>query len=158
VATVDVAVEEGVDADEAGIGADAEAMLAALGLDEAELSVLITHDEGIRALNAQWRGKDEPTDVLSFPQSDPDEPDDAPVGLLGDLVVSVDTARAQAAEQGHDLRSELRVLLAHGLAHLLGHDHHEPDETAEMRALEARLLAAVAGAVPGLVERAGHPG
>src|SRR5688572_20745444 len=98
-------------------------MLAELGLDDVELSVLLTDDVGIRALNAQWRQKDEATDVLSFPQLDPSEIGGETSGALGDLVVSVETAAAQAAEHGHDLSTELRVLLAHGLAHLVGHDH-----------------------------------
>jgi probable rRNA maturation factor len=131
-------------------------MLAALDLHDVEVSILLTDDAAIRALNAQWRQKDEPTDVLSFPQAEPDD-DGVVTGLLGDLVVSVDTAVAQAAEQGHDLHTELRVLLAHGLAHLLGHDHHDPDETAAMTAVERRLLGAF-GATTGLVERAGDAG
>lgn len=152
---VDVAVEVEGPLDEDAVAADAIAMLGALGLDEVELSILLTDDAAIRALNAQWRQKDEATDVLSFPQLEPGEP---VVGALGDLVVSVDTAARQAAELGHPLEAEVRVLVAHGLAHLLGHDHHAPDEAAAMAAVERTLLAAVRGGVTGLVERAADPG
>jgi probable rRNA maturation factor len=125
--------------------AEDEALMAWLagvaeGLAEApdrELSVMLTDDEGIRALNAQWRDEDKPTDVLSFPM-------DAPVGPFGDIVLSVPTATRQAAEHGWTLRQELTFLLVHGFAHLLGHDHGEPAQAAAMRAEEERLLARVA--------------
>lgn len=127
---------------------DAQRMLAAMGVD-AELSVVVTDSAEMRALNGAHRGKDTTTDVLSFPQDGPDGP------LLGDIVIDVETALRQGAERGHDLATELRVLLAHGVAHLLGHDHYEAAQAAAMGAVETRLLAALAwaGAVPaGLVE------
>jgi probable rRNA maturation factor len=123
---------------------DAQALLAAAGHGGDELSLVLCDDATIRALNLQWRGSDTPTDVLSFPLAAP---------VLGDVVVSMDTAARQASEQGHPLATELRVLLAHGLCHLLGHDHHEPAETAAMRAEEARLLAALGESTAGLVGR-----
>ncbi|MCB9681586.1 MAG: rRNA maturation RNase YbeY [Alphaproteobacteria bacterium] len=154
--TVDLAIEDGVEVDADQLQHDVEGLLAALGLDDPELSVLVTDDAGIQALNAQWRHKDEPTDVLSFPQQE------APVvgGLLGDLVVSVDTAARQAAEHGHDLRTELVVLVAHGLCHLVGHDHETPEDAGAMLAAERALLTALVGAdvAAGLVERAGVAG
>lgn len=112
--------------------------LAAVGRAGAELSLLLVDDAEIRALNAQWRGKDSATDVLSFPSGGPEG---LPVDVLGDVVISVDTARRQAAERGHSVEVELRVLLAHGLAHLLGHDHGDPAQAAAMAAVEAALLA-----------------
>lgn len=153
---IDITVEDGVEADAEAMEADARQVLAALDLDEPELSIVLTDDARIQALNATWRDKDTATDVLSFPQQD----DEVTGGVLGDLVISVQTAAAQAAEAGHDLRTELRVLLVHGLCHLLGHDHHDPEETEVMRDEERRLLAVLFGAsaAAGLVERAGIVG
>lgn len=149
---VDPGVGLGGPSEEAVVGW-ALAMLDGAGLVDAELSVVLLDDDAIATLNAQWRGKDGPTDVLSFPQQAPDE---GPIqgGLLGDVVISVPTASRQAAEHGHDLDTELRVLLAHGIAHLLGHDHHDPASAGRMGQVEGRLLAAV-GMDEGLVARAG---
>ncbi len=154
---IDVTVEDGVVADGSAIEADARRVLEALDLDEPELSIVLTDDARIKALNATWRDKDVATDVLSFPQQ---EDEDVVGGLLGDLVISVETAAAQAAEVGHDLQTELRVLLVHGLCHLLGYDHLAPDEAAAMRDEEQRLLTVLFGATAaaGLVERAGIVG
>lgn len=82
-----------------------------------ELSLLLCCDEEIRKMNSKWRGMDNATDVLSFPQDDPDRV------ILGDVVISVETAERQAEERGLELRDELRILLLHGLLHLLGYDH-----------------------------------
>ena len=87
-----------------------------------ELSLVLSTDEHIQALNTKWRFKDAPTDVLSFPQNDPDQV------VLGDLVVSVETAARQAEERDYMLRDEMRVLLVHGLLHLLGYDHEGKKE------------------------------
>lgn len=96
----------------------------------------MTDDETIQALNRSWRDIDAPTDVLSFPDGDR-----LPSGmvLLGEIVVSLDTARRQAADQGHDELRELEELVLHGTLHLLGHDH-ERDE-GQMDAVELRLRA-----------------
>lgn len=107
--------------------------------DETELSVCFVDDAEIQALNAKWRGMDEPTDVLSFPLREPGEdPTQAP--LLGDIVVSLETAKRQAAEYGHSLERELGFLLIHGLLHLLGEDHRTPEQDARMRARQRELL------------------
>lgn len=124
------------------------AVLREAGCGAHELSVVLADDPFIRQLNGEWRSKDSATDVLSFPQDGPEGP------LLGDIVISVDTATRQAAEHGHDLDSELRVLLVHGICHLLGHDHHEPEQTARMRRVEDRLLAVLGVERDGLVGRA----
>lgn len=137
---------QGVKTSTAPLRADARRLLAALGRTDAELSVLLCDDPFIRDLNLQWRQKDEPTDVLSFEMGDP--------VVLGDIVVSLDTATRQAAERGHDLHTELRVLLVHGLLHLLGHDHEVEGEDAAMAAEENRLLLALGVAPIGLVARA----
>jgi probable rRNA maturation factor len=132
---------------------DARALLKALGLRDAELSVVLCDDAHIRALNARWRGKDEPTDVLSFAMNEGQQVglDDA---VLGDVVISMDTAARQAAERGHSVDRELRVLLVHGLLHLRGYDHIEPADAVVMRAKEAELLRALREDPVGLVERA----
>ncbi len=112
----------------------------ALGLARVELSLVVETDRGIRALNASHRKIDRPTDVLSFPQLGPRPTPHAPRPILGDVVISLDTARRQAAERGASLSDELRRLLAHGLLHLCGHDHHAPRAAARMARAEERLL------------------
>lgn len=129
---------------------DAEALLHAAKLEDVELSMLLTDDPGIQALNATWRGKDSPTDVLSFPQDDEI--------VLGDLVISLPTAGRQADERGTTLRDELRVLTLHGLLHLLGYDHeHDEAEAAEMAEAEGRLMGQLGWVGQGLIAAA-HEG
>lgn len=141
--TVDVAVSDGLAWDVDAVVADAGAVLAKLGLASAELSVLLTDDATIHPLNAEWRGKDRPTDVLSFSQLDgPPMGDD---DVLGDVVISLETAARQAAERGHSTAHEVRVLLVHGICHLIGHDHEDDDEAQVMEALERDLLAHLDG-------------
>jgi len=97
-----------------------------------EVSLVITGDKAVRALNARYRGKDRPTDVLSFPgPGAPHERD------LGDIIVSLDTAARNARSQGRTLSAELDVLALHGFLHLLGYDHET--DNGEMDRLEARL-------------------
>lgn len=128
------------DAHEADLLAVAERLLVAFDLPEGELSLVLCDDAFIHPLNRDWRGKDRPTDVLSFAQREGDEadPDD---DVLGDVIISVQTAARQAAERGHPLGHELRVLLVHGVLHLLGYDHEVDEEAEEMEALERDLLA-----------------
>ncbi len=97
-----------------------------------ELSVLLATDRRVRSLNRKYRGVDRPTDVLSF----------LGVGgaLLGDVVISMDTAAREAAARGGSVKDELRRYLAHGLLHLLGYDHHAPGPARRMAAAERRLL------------------
>ena len=129
--------------DPAAAEAEAGRVLRALGLGEGvELSVLLVGDERIREMNREWRGKDRPTDVLSFPQL---EPGSTPEGPLGDVVLNVDAIPRQAAEHGLDPAEELRFLLIHALLHLLGHDHHDTDARAAMEAEEQRLWEALGG-------------
>lgn len=97
-----------------------------------EVSVLLAGDAVLRRLNREWRGKDKATDVLSFPS-----PAELAEISAGDLAISLETAARQAAEHGHLLRDEVRVLLLHGLLHLSGMDH-ETDK-GEMAAREAEL-------------------
>jgi probable rRNA maturation factor len=115
-----------------------------------ELGLALTHDVRIRELNREHRGIDEPTDVLSFSQVEGSAgfvP--APSGrlALGDVIVSLDTARCQAAELGHGLDQELCLLAAHGALHLLGWDHQTDAQAERMNALTRAALAA--GGLPG---------
>jgi probable rRNA maturation factor len=120
----------------------------AVGL-RGEVTVLLTTDKGIRGLNRRFRKKDKATDVLSF------EVDDASFGVAGDLAISVETAARQAAEHGHRLGVELRVLMLHGLLHLSGHDHETDD--GKMARLERRLRGKLR--LPGgLIERSSRRG
>ncbi len=100
-----------------------------------ELSLLLTDDAGIHPLNAQWRGVDRPTDVLSFPL------DEGPT--LGDVVISLQTAADRAQPPEWLLEDELAFLLIHGVLHLLGHDHLEDDERTAMEAAEQALWTAL---------------
>jgi probable rRNA maturation factor len=102
-----------------------------------ELSVALVTDSAIRRLNREWRRIDRPTDVLSFPQEDEGA---AGAGVLGDVAISLDTARRQAREGGWTVAAELRRLLAHGLLHCLGHDHGVGSQARRMAAAERRLL------------------
>jgi probable rRNA maturation factor len=119
----------------------------ALGL-RGDVSVLITTDREIRRLNRQYRGKNKATDVLSFP-ADPIVKKQEKID--GDIAISVHTASRQAAEQGHALATELRVLILHGLLHLAGFDHEIDDGRMERR---ERQLRAKLGLPQGLIERA----
>ena len=111
---------------------------------QGEVSVLLTGDEAIRALNRQYRHQDKPTDVLSFPASE------LAAGIAGDLVISLETVQRQAAMRGHSLEMEIKILLLHGLLHLAGYDH-EIDEGA-MQRKELRLRRKL-GLAAGLIER-----
>jgi probable rRNA maturation factor len=124
---------------------EADAMLVELELAHAELSVLLTNDAQIHALNLQHREKDKPTDVLSFPLDEGGGADGAVSGtrVLGDVVISLDTAARQARGRKRELLPEVRFLLAHGLLHLLGYDHGDPAEKREMDAMTRRLVRAV---------------
>jgi len=119
--------------------ARAARFLDVLDLDRVELSVLLTTDAAIRVLNREWRRKDRPTDVLSFPAGAPPPGANGPLHL-GDVIISLDTARRQARAHRRSLGDELDLYLAHGLLHLLGHDHHRRRDAEQMAALEARLL------------------
>lgn len=110
--------------------------LRGLGVDEGEIGVLICGDEAIRSLNRTFRGKDVATDVLAFPAGD--RPPDGPT-YLGDIAISLDMARRQAAAAGVNELTELALLLVHGILHLLGHDHER--DRGEMAALEEQLRA-----------------
>ncbi len=121
--------------------ATARRLLAAAGEPGASLSLTIVGDAAIRELNREHRGKDAPTDVLSFPLHDGDE--ETPEKLLGDVVISVETARRQAAAYDAPLQRELERLLIHGLLHVMGHDHELAAERRVMEREERRLADAI---------------
>ncbi|WP_158815255.1 rRNA maturation RNase YbeY [Methylocapsa sp. S129] len=108
-------------------------------LDGAEVSVQLVDDSQIRALNAQWRGLDKPTNVLSFPASAPEKIAAAP--MLGDIVMAFETAEREAAEEGKTLADHAAHLVVHGFLHLLGFDHQIAADANRMEALETRILA-----------------
>lgn len=143
--------------DEHGLLTDAqvelvESILMHAALEEdieepSELSVTFLTNDEIQTINREWRGKDAPTDVISFAfdemgeeemdfMLDEDEP-----RLLGDLLISVERCREQAADYGHSFERELGFLAIHGFLHLLGYDHMTPEEEAEMTARQEQVLA-----------------
>ncbi len=133
----------------------ARALLRELELRSVALAVTLTSDRRIRTLNRRFRQKDHATDVLSFPGGAPPPGWPGPL-VLGDVVISLDTARRQAKHEGRTLGGELDRYLTHGLLHLLGHDHHRPLEARRMAALEDRLLGE-AGLVRAVVRPARLP-
>ena len=112
---------------------------------DTELSVTFTDNEGIRAINAEYRGIDAPTDVLSFPLTDYEGVDfpvaDEPESSLGDIVISLERASEQAEEFSHSFEREVAFLTVHSMLHLLGYDHVNSDEEdAEMRRRQREIL------------------
>jgi probable rRNA maturation factor len=136
---------------ESGIEVDESALLrlAAYELDflrvhpDAELAILLVDEAAMEQLHVQWMDEPGPTDVLSFPMDElrPGSDDDiTPAGLLGDIVLCPQVAIAQAEEAGHSVLDELLLLTAHGMLHLLGFDHAEPDDEREMFGIQRDIL------------------
>ena len=151
--TVDINNESGLEADSTGL-----VRLATFALDQlrihpqAELSILLVDEATMSAYHEKYMGEPGPTDVLSFPMDElrpgtEDEP--TPAGLLGDIVVCPQVAVAQAATAGHSPLDEMLLLTCHGILHLLGFDHAEPDDEREMFGLQREILAAFAAADTG---------
>lgn len=107
-----------------------------------ELSLLFTDDTAMRRINAEWRGMDKPTNVLSFPAI-PIEPGDMPGPMLGDIVLAQETIAREAGELSRNFDDHLAHLLVHGYLHLFGYDHIEQDEAELMESHETRILAAL---------------
>jgi probable rRNA maturation factor len=109
-----------------------------------ELSLRLTGNSEVRALNAAWRGKDKATNVLSFPLADADDLRTANVAgpelLLGDIILARGVCEAEAADKGLTIETHATHLIVHGTLHLLGFDHHEDEEAADMEAREVRAL------------------
>jgi probable rRNA maturation factor len=104
-----------------------------------EIAILLTNDAEMHALNKQWRGKDKPTDVLSFPSDQPEIPGQPQ--YLGDVAVGYETALRDAGDMGRPFEAHASHLLIHGFLHLLGYDHMTPEDARLMEPLEADILA-----------------
>ncbi|WP_292045173.1 MULTISPECIES: rRNA maturation RNase YbeY [unclassified Brevundimonas] len=135
-----------------GALAEAEAVVsraaqAALGTVEGDVVVLLTDDEAVRDLNARFRDKDKPTNVLSFPALENAAPH------LGDIVLAYGVCAAEAEAQGKTLSDHLSHLVVHGVLHLLGRDHEDDAEAEEMEAEEREILAGIGVADPYAAEQ-----
>ena len=119
-----------------------KSLLVAVDEEDASISITLVNDVAIRKLNREHRGKDAATDVLSFPLAEDDHFEGAE-RMIGDVVISLDTAARQAAEYDAPLHRELERLLIHGILHVLGHDHMEPVERQRMETEERRLATAI---------------
>lgn len=116
----------------------------ALADSEAEVSVKLTGDDEVRALNAAWRGKDKPTNVLSFPMVEPGRLGLPGEAMLGDIVLAYGVCSAEAAEKAVPIETHASHLVVHGMLHLLGYDHETTDADAEMmEETERRALASI---------------
>lgn len=111
----------------------------------AEVSILLTSDDEQRGLNAEWRGKDSPTNVLSFPQIDPFGP---VAGILGDITLARETVEAEAAAEGKPFADHFTHLVVHGMLHILGYDHVAEGDALVMEGLETQILAGLGIADP----------
>jgi len=142
--SIEVNNESGVTADETEIVALARHVLAEMRVHpQAELSVVLVDEKAMEQLHVQWMDEPGPTDVLSFPMDElrpGTDDEESPAGLLGDVVLCPQVAARQAEQAAHTTQEELLLLTTHGILHLLGYDHAEPDEEKEMFALQRRLL------------------
>ena len=149
----DVAIEAGAWGDEPRWRPLVERVVAAVAArpelivpEAAELSLLLTDDAAIRVLNRDHRGMDKPTNVLSFPQDDPEA--DAYGPLLGDIAVAHETVAREAAKEDISFRDHFLHMIVHGFLHLVGYDHMNDDEAEEMEGLETAILARLGIANP----------
>jgi probable rRNA maturation factor len=145
---IDLAVEAGSWPDEAGLLRLVERAAAATFAETgttgtSELSVVFTDDAHIKALNGEWRGKDKPTNVLSFPAFVPSGASDLPP-MLGDIVLAAETVARESTLENKPLEHHITHLVIHGLLHLLGHDHETDAEAEAMEAVERAALARLA--------------
>jgi probable rRNA maturation factor len=147
---IDILVEAGDWLDEAGLARIArralDGVLAEIGADHhahSELSVVFTDDAHIRTLNAGWRSKDKPTNVLSFPAFPAVDGKTLPP-MLGDVVLAAETVAAEARAEGKPLVDHMTHLIVHGILHLIGYDHEIDAEAEMMEQAERRILASLA--------------
>jgi len=153
--SIEIANESGVEVDESLLAGLARHVLDDMRVHPlAELSVLLVDEQAMTELHVKWMGEEGPTDVLAFPMDELRLPQpggshgehssqgpEASDALLGDVVICPQVAAAQAAEADHDVQDEIDLLCTHGILHLLGYDHAEPEEHATMFGLQDRLLA-----------------
>jgi probable rRNA maturation factor len=121
---------------------EAAADIADADVADAELAIMLTDDAGIRTLNANWRGMDKPTNVLSFPALQPEGnsgEDDAP-RMLGDIAIAYETTRREADDEQKPFDHHLSHLAVHGFLHLIGYDHENDDDAEDMESLEREIL------------------
>ena len=141
-------------AEAAASAAIAESAFPRLGSGErlVELSIRLSSDAEVHALNSEWRGKDKPTNVLSFPMAEPDQLSDAngagPELMLGDIILARGICATEAEEKAIPLESHAAHLMVHGTLHLLGYDHMDEESAADMEAREVRALARLGIADP----------
>lgn len=147
---IDILVETEGWPDEAALSRLASAAIAAVwdelangNQPDSELSLVFTDDAAIKELNNDWRDKDKPTNVLSFPAF-PIEPGQTPGPMLGDIVIARETVVREADEEEKSFEHHLTHLIVHGFLHLLGYDHETNDEAEEMEQLERKILARLA--------------
>jgi probable rRNA maturation factor len=157
--SIEVANESGVVVDEQALVQVARHVLDRLGVSPlAELSLLLVDVEQMEKLHVRWMGEEGPTDVLAFPMDEldlrgsrgvghgsghgaaTDDSDEASPAVLGDVVLCPEVAERQGRDAGHGTEAELQLLCTHGVLHLLGYDHGEPEEHKEMFGLQAELL------------------
>jgi probable rRNA maturation factor len=110
----------------------AERVLIEEGIEEGEVSVVLAGDELLLELNRKYRGVDKTTDVLAFPFEEEE--------CLGEVIISVDAARDQARAYGHSIKEEIKILLVHGILHLIGYDHEVEEEASKMQARERGII------------------
>lgn len=143
---IDINNESGAEADEVGLVALARFALDQLRIHpQAELSLVLVDEATMADYHERFMDLPGPTDVMSFPMDElraPEEDEEPPLGLLGDIVLCPQVTARQAAENGREPDAEAEYLLIHGLLHLLGHDHAEPEEKAVMFALNDKIIAA----------------
>jgi len=152
--SIEVNNESGTEVDEAALAQLGRFVLDGMGINPlAELSIVLLDADAMAALHVQWMDLPGPTDVMAFPMDGAEGPDQrfdpsAPPGsepapgesMLGDVVLCPAVAEDQAASAGHSMEAELHLLCTHGILHLLGYDHGEPDEEREMFELQARIV------------------
>ncbi|MEU0567037.1 rRNA maturation RNase YbeY [Nonomuraea sp. NPDC005983] len=147
--SIEINNESGVEVDEENLARLAAHVLGEMGVNPlAELSIVVVDEDAMAELHEKWMGEPGPTDVLAFPmdelrpgggaRGDAEAPADP--ALLGDVVLCPQVATRQAAEAGHSAQDELELLCTHGILHLLGYDHAEPEEHKEMFGLQGQLL------------------
>ena len=143
--SIEINNESGVSVDERAISSVARHVLDSLGINPlAELSILVVDEAAMATLHKQWLDLDGPTDVMAFPMDTLDDKpglgSDPGPSLLGDLILCPAVAAQQAQPAGHSTDAELFLLTTHGVLHLLGYDHGDPEDEREMFALQAQLV------------------